>query len=441
MELTEISSMNALNPLSRVESLVSPFGVVSEVLLARPARGLTGVSAYVARTGSGTSQYGGLTANLPARQANGAARGADNPEQARLVAIAEAAERYAAGDLAGETVWAKACELDGAVVDLTSIPRCSTRELSVDGCPLRPFDPDAEMRWVRGTDLVSGELTWVPAVMACYQLRDVRDAERFWLRISTGCAVHTDPVEALVRSICEVIERDAIAITWLQQLTLPVIPRSTWSERIMTLLDWCDRHFVEAFLFDATTDMGVPTVYCLKIAEFDTRLRQVVSCATARTTTAAAEKALLETLRYRCSDAELPEPVKEFRDFSDISDGAIYMGQAEMAAKFDFLIRNARQRTAPVREPLPQDAGEALAVLTNTLASKGMQAVAVDYTSRELAAVGLTATCVIIPQLQPMSVFPLAQYRAHPRLYEAPQLMGYHSYREEELNPWPQPFA
>jgi ribosomal protein S12 methylthiotransferase accessory factor len=69
-----------------------------------------------------------------------------------------------------------------------------------------------------------------------------------------------------------------------------------------------------------------------------------------------------------------------------------------------------------------------------------MCAIAVDRTPRELADVGLTAVNVVIPDLQPMSLRPLAQYRAHPRLYEAPVLMGYSSRSEEELNPWPQPF-
>jgi ribosomal protein S12 methylthiotransferase accessory factor len=75
------------------------------------------------------------------------------------------------------------------------------------------------------------------------------------------------------------------------------------------------------------------------------------------------------------------------------------------------------------------------------LSGKGMQVLAVNCTTRELAAVGLTAVNVIIPDLQPMSLLPLAQYRAHPRLYSAPLLMGYPSLPEEELNPWPVPYA
>ena len=68
-------------------------------------------------------------------------------------------------------------------------------------CLFVPFDPSAEIRWVRGVDLATAAEVWVPAVMACYRLGNVRRQEGFWYRISTGCAVHTDPVEALVRGM------------------------------------------------------------------------------------------------------------------------------------------------------------------------------------------------------------------------------------------------
>jgi len=48
---------------------------------------------------------------------------------------------------------------------------------------------------------------------------------------------------------------------------------------------------------------------------------------------------------------------------------------------------------------------------------------------------------VIIPGLQPLSFHYRARYLGHPRLYEAPALMGYPVLREEDLNGWPQPFA
>ncbi len=137
------------------------------------------------------------------------------------------------------------------------------------------------------------------------------------------------------------------------------------------------------------------------------------------------------------SETKLEE---DFGKFTRVMDGARYMARPQMAEAFSFLVEGARERIGPERIPFPAEPAETLSALVATLFGKGMQAIAVDRTSRELAAVGLTAVNVIIPDLQPMALRPLAQYLAHPRLYEAPIAMGYPSHAEEDLNPWPQPF-
>lgn len=204
------------------------------------------------------------------------------------------------------------------------------------------------------------------------------------------------------------------------------------------LLDWSDRHFVQTYLLDATTDLGIPTVYCLQVAEFDACMRQAVACATARTITLAAEKALLEVIRTRLPGPEVIAP-DDLRDFSSVGDGAAYMGRAEIVPAFHFLTASAHRQLAPPRSVLPEDATQALGAITSALADRGMRAIAVDRTPRELVDVGITAVCV--PGVAAHSLLPLAQYRAHPRLYQAPLRMGYRSLPAEELNPWPQPFA
>jgi ribosomal protein S12 methylthiotransferase accessory factor len=433
--------------LERLQTLVSPFGVVAAVHPVCPARGLGDVSGFRAYFGQPAPHPLAGSPGQPRRpeqpQPRDAAHGLTfgDPGQARLIAIAEAAERYSAQDFQQPMMRAAQHELDGPALDLERIPRCSAREQAVPGCPLRWPDPTAPIRWIRGTDLSNGESTWVPAVMAFYGVQDVTPAEHFWYRISTGFAVHSDPAEALVRSICEVIERDSIAVTWLQKLALPVVAGRCLSERAQGVIDWGRRHFIESFLFDATTDMAVPTVFCLLMAPHAIRSAQLVSCATGRTIGAAAEKALLDG----CVTWELKqhggEPAASFADFNSITDGARYMARPSRAPAFGFLVTGAHRRMAPERGSLPEGSAGLLAWLIRSLSVKGMQAIAVDRTTTELAAAGLTAVNVVIPDLQPMSLRPLAQYRAHPRLYSAPVLMGYRSLPEEELNPWPVPFA
>jgi ribosomal protein S12 methylthiotransferase accessory factor len=424
-----------------VEALVSSFGVVSRVGPMPVPRGLDRVAAFGAVTGSGNP---GKPYTDPLV---GVGRAIDDPLHARLVAIAEGAERYAAKN-AGQRrfVWDTAEKLRNETVDVWRLPKCTAREYADEGCRFVPFDPAAAIRWTRCVDLVTKRELMMPAVMGCYCLASPRREERFWHQISTGNAVHFDPAEALVQGIFEVVERDAIALTWLQKLPLPLLDAAplcsaAGGERLAYLLDWNDAHFITTYLYDATTDLGIPTVYCLQAAEHDAKVRHVVGAATCRTMADAAEKAVLEVVLIRAALAskDVPATPGEFRD---VVSGALYMGVPERAHAFDFLVdRPSADAVSPPRSGIPEDPRAALDDLLHRLSDNRMQVLAVDVTCSELSQVGLTAVSVVIPDLQPMCLDPIVQFRAHRRLYDAPGAMGYRTLAEDEVNPWPQPFA
>jgi ribosomal protein S12 methylthiotransferase accessory factor len=424
-----------------IEALVASFGVVSRVGPMPVPRGLDRVSAFGAVTGSGNP---GKPYTDPLV---GVGRAIDDPPHARLVAIAEGAERYAAKN-AGQRqfVWDTAEKLGSEALDVWRLPTCTAREYADDGCRFVPFDPAASIRWTRCVDLVTERELMIPAVMGCYCLASPRPEERFWHQISTGNAVHFDPAEALVQGIFEVVERDAIALTWLQRLPLPLLDvtplcSAPEGERLAYLLEWNDAHFITTYLYDATTDLGIPTVYCLQVAGHDAKVRHVVGAATCRTMAEAAEKAVLEVVLLRAALAAKDIPATP-GDFRHVVSGALYMGVPERADAFGFLLdRPAVEPISPLRSEIPEDPQAALDDLLRRLSGHRMQVLAVDVTCRELSRVGLTAVSVVIPDLQPMCLDPIAQFRAHGRLYDAPGAMGHRTLAEDEVNPWPQPFA
>jgi ribosomal protein S12 methylthiotransferase accessory factor len=433
--------------LERLETLVSPFGVVADARPMPVPRWCANMSFAAASFGHRLRPLGTAPASVPGdrRRAEqwgpntaGYGRGLQ-ADEARLTAIAEAAERYSAGDFQEGVRWAAYRDLDGPALDIQRIPRCSSRELSAAGCQLHPLDPDAPIRWIQGTDLISGAQTWVPAIMAYYGIRDIAPAERFWLGISTGYAVYSDPAEAVVRGIFEIIERDAIAVTWLQKLAPPLVAGQVLTTQTRALLEQCRQHFIDNYLLDMTTDIGVPTVLCLSHAPYDSQYAHAVGCATARTIEHAAEKSLIDACLSRPRIYSADPPPADFKDFMSITDGAKYMAARERSAAFGFLTTGVRDRETRVHQPLPEDPAGMLAWIVSSLAARGMQVIALDRTTSELGSAGLTAVSVIIPDLQPMSLHPLMQYRGHARLYSAPRLMGYPCYPEEELNPWPLP--
>ncbi|WP_219825855.1 YcaO-like family protein [Nonomuraea typhae] len=422
--------------LTSLDRLVSPYGVVSMDWDSTHEPVQSEVATILTSIGSGQPGVGApIGKHITCA---GIVRG--STDLARFVGIAEGAERYSAADILGEErIWATARELAGECLEPERYPRCSEREYAAPDCPIGPFDVDASVRWVRGLDLHSRKPTWVPAAMATYNLHRV-EAERFVYPISTGYAVHTDPVEAVVRGICEVVERDIISVLWLQKLALPTLGPEPISDVLAESIEWSRRHFVRTHLFDATTDIGVPTVYCLLACEYDDKASRMVGAGTGRTLGEAAEKAFFEAIHVpHVIHRSVKPPPSELAGFDHIADGSRYMGLAERAPAFDFLLKDERHTTANPR--MPDDPDEALAWLSRALERADMRAVVVDRTPRELAEVGLHAVNVVIPDLQPMSLVPDIQFKGHPRLYEAPARMGYPVLPEEELNPWPQPFA
>ncbi len=418
-------------------SLVSPLGVVSGLRPLLPDRGLDRLGHVVASSGNSHHDHDDHHGASPQV---GTGRSFD-AQLAGTIAIAEAAERYVGSYPQAQTVWSTAARLPGAAIDLSALPRCSPAEYSHPDAKLVPPDPSADIRWMRGTDLMTGQPTWVPAVMACYGLHP-EPAERFVFQISTGYAVHVEPERALLGALLEVIERDAVAVTWLRRLRLPVLGPAGVSPAVRELLAHSHRRFLNTVLFNATTDVGVPTVYALQQAPHDREAANLVGAGTGRTLAQAAERALIEILNIRQLFHHGTAPVTDYAHFSDVMDGARYMAVPERAEAFAFLTEDLENR--PVSDrclPLPDDPRQALSLVLRQLSRIGAQAVCVDRTSAELRRVGLVALTVVVPKLQPMSLSPLAQFRAHPRLIEAPAAMGVAASPEEEQNPWPQPFA
>ena len=80
--------------------------------------------------------------------------------------------------------------------------------------PCAPLDgrsiPTATIGWIAGWDLLRREACWVPAEIVHTDY--TRDPDGFFLAGSNGLASGNHLVEAAIAAICELIERDALAL-------------------------------------------------------------------------------------------------------------------------------------------------------------------------------------------------------------------------------------
>lgn len=441
-----MSALGVVSPLERLEELVSPLGLVGRVSRLPNAPGEPQYPIYTAELGNTAMVHSNVRMSTGGRSTRGdfdGAGGALDAEHASRVCIAEALERYASCTFSDEQlIWATARELGDDALALDQLPRHSEAELAHPDCPVLPIDLDAPMRWVQGVSLMTHRRLWVPAVLTYLHIPAFAIGERFALPISTGCAAHATLAAALVNALCEVVERDAIALTWLQRLALPRIELDEVPAALAPFVERDAGTSVQRLFFDATTDIGIPTVYSLDLSPENERLGQLVMCATTLDPVEALGKVSRESASSRIAMAAGREVPASPDEFVSVYHGAGHMGHRERRDRFDFLADSPGRRRLSEMPSLATGTPEGdLALVLGRLERAGMDAVAVELTTDEALDVGFRVVRTIVSGLMPLSFARRAQFRAHPRLYDAPLRMGLRAHAESALNDDPQPFA
>lgn len=371
-----------------------------------------------------------------------------SPEHALTPALAEALERHCATTfLEGQYLWATADELHPEAVDLDTFPVCSDRELADPLCPLTKPSTTEKIRWIRAMSLADGARVYLP-LLSVYITPPSVVAERFINPISTGCAAHLSLEMALLSALLEVIERDALSIAWLQQLPLPIIdfedPVSVFGELWERFQ--CSSSALRIYFFDATTDLGIPTIYGLRVSDLDRTVHTVVACSSSLDALHACRKVMLELTSCAVWLRNGRTFPKDVRDFNKLHHGASYMGREKMALSFRFLIET------PNRIPISHVAARSSSLLAETnggrlanvvarVVSLGYSAYAAELSTDEALRVGMRVVRAVIPGLMPFSWVYRARFLGHKRLYAAPRAMGFRVRTENELNLSPQAFG
>lgn len=174
--------------------------------------------------------------------------------QAMASALMEAIEGFHAEEV-GEGRRAAYRELaaNRSVVDPLSL--CTTG---------RPFDVDATISWLEGFDLLQQEPCWVPAEIVHTDYTQPLDG--YFLAGSNGLASGNHLVEAISSAICELVERDAVAL-WsarrVQQRAQRALDiASVGDPDCRALLAKYDKAGIAVRLWSVTTDNGIAAFIC-----------------------------------------------------------------------------------------------------------------------------------------------------------------------------------
>ena len=142
-----------------------------------------------------------------------------------------------------------------------------------------PFHSDYPITWIESEELVTGQSLWLPYEMVHTNYTYPRPSgSGCFPASSNGLASGNNIVEATVHGICEVIERDAIAL-WHQfgpasVNRTSIAPASIDNPLCLEALDKLDAAGQDCFIWDITSDTGIPTYFSV-IMERNSHTRHI----------------------------------------------------------------------------------------------------------------------------------------------------------------------
>jgi ribosomal protein S12 methylthiotransferase accessory factor len=363
---------------------------------------------------------------------------------ARIRACCEGLERYCSAmyPVSG-VLMATADELGDDALDPRRLPQCSTRERCQADPDHRLRLPDVatEERWIKGYSLTRGKELWIPLTAAYLGLPEPLTAHLVFPE-STGFAAGSNYDDAILSALCEAIERDSLALWWLHQLPMPRIELGSSPDPVLTeLLGRAQRVGIHTHLFDLTSDLGVPVVGLVQSSERG--LPRVIAMGACRPTGVSAAVRVVEeaaSLRVALGWSKRSvdrDALRTGTPGSPMQFGLFYADD-DGPERFTFATKGApTQRCLPA----PVDGANPLDAIVKTLADQNIEVLVVDVTLPEVRDVGLVVVRVIVPELMRISFSHSIRYLAHPRLYAAPEKMGYGARTEDMVTDDPIPFA
>jgi ribosomal protein S12 methylthiotransferase accessory factor len=388
--------------------------------------------------------YSGQLARYPAGNwfggyPAGAAGVSLDPNHALRSALGEAAERYSALNVdLGEHVFRQAVGDDPWSA---RYPKCAADE----PCPpsMRGLSPYEVIDYVPVRQAWDGCPTSLPRVLVDLAYTPPVGEPLVALAISTGLAFHPQLDVALWKGLAEVIERDAMMIMWWtrsspRELDLEAPVPAAIRERRHRLA----RVGIRPRLFEITTDLRFPTVFC--VLEGRSYPRFTVGASTSESLERAMCKAIDEAVGVRLTvqqPIELPS-VEQFDWVTQLDHHVALYADPRMDHAFDFLLEARVPHSFDELEDqefwsAPADIF-AFAALAQQLRDRGLTVFWTDVTVPEVANLGRTVK-VVVPEAVPLSQAHAARWLACPRLLAAAGLS--HGAHVAAFNPYPHPFA
>jgi ribosomal protein S12 methylthiotransferase accessory factor len=357
------------------------------------------------------------------------------PIEAMIGAVGEALERYSAARYREDMlVRAALNDLQGDCLDPRKLGLYTEEQYELPEFPFARFEPDQPIHWKQGHWLDTGDPVWLPALLTFFNFHPP-PSELFSQVSSNGLAAGEHIVDAALRATLELVERDALMITWHCRLaSTRVIPDDSLDPGSLEVLRQIGRHGTQVELYLLNVGIAIPVVACLAMGDGKHWPGVTVALGAHPSIRTAMRKAILEQgavgpyiRRMMLSDEPIPQTPDEVRS---LNDHALYYVPVERRSIFNFLRSDT---VLPIKLSDTEESGEvSMSWVTRRLTDAGVRVAIADVTSPDLEGSGFRVARALGVDVQPIDFGFSLRRLTNLRLKKL--LVG-------EPNPYPHPLA
>ncbi len=342
-----------------------------------------------------------------------------------------------------------------------ALPLFSDEQYASPNFFFQPFTHDTEFNWIKGRRLISQEDIWIPLQLALFFYIPSIEEARIGYSSSSGMASHIDEALAIIAGVIELVERDALILSWYADIPLRrvEVDEPLCSKKANRALE-----HIKSLSGDVNFwlhDVGfpeLPSISATQLVPYYKKFAYQTGSAAGLDGEETFFQALLEygqsELQLKCAmlapqrqlrrsieaifGASPDKPLAEMLTFLETIG---YYGHSENAGRLKIFFRS--DDTMFLSE-LPRvkfkHSDEQLEYLKEVLQRYDIDPIVIDCTHGQMSQVKVVK--VFIPELiqHHISAYP---YLGHPRIYELPMKMGLRdkplTFKELKLGPFPFP--
>lgn len=347
--------------------------------------------------------------------------------------IGESVERHSLAQYESKSL------INGSQTTLTN-----TMDLqSLAGVPEDQNLNNHEFLWVRAKNLFDSKQCFVPAQLVFVPYVFGKGEPILRLPITTGAASGTSLHGALYRGICESIERDAFMIFYLNKLPVPRV-RTGNNKTLSKIEEYLRRYLLDLFIFEITTDIGIPTMLAIIIDKTGKGPAVSVGAKTSLNPIRASVGAIEEALHTRLwvrgemfKKYNLHQIEANSEEIASFRERGLFWSSLPRIKDLSFLLKHTLFKSIGSNKE-NKDQQINLKLVLNKLKLRNLDGFYVEVTTPRLKKLGFSVVKVIIPKLQPLYLHENRRCWLGERLFTVPRILGYKV--TGGLNKIPHPF-